>query len=91
MMNHAGGGMWVWTVIGILEVVLLVVVIIKLPQKIIQHCHCRISIYGESGKTILVTLKSTTLLAMFKAPQLEEVAQQVENTIVKIMKEAAAA
>ncbi len=37
MMNHAGGGMWVWTVIGILEVVLLVVVIIKLPQKISQR------------------------------------------------------
>jgi hypothetical protein len=27
-----------------------------------------------SGKTILVTLKPTTLLAMFKASQLEEVA-----------------
>ena len=35
---------------------------------------CRISIYEESGKTILVTLKPTTLLAMFKASQLEEVA-----------------
>ena len=50
---------------------------------------CRISIYDEGGKTILATLKPTTLLAMFNAPQLEGVAQEVEATIVKIMKEAA--
>ena len=50
---------------------------------------CRISIYEEGGKTILATLKPTTLLAMFNAPQLKEVAQEVEDTIVKIMKEAA--
>lgn len=50
---------------------------------------CRISIYEESGKTILATLKPTTLLAMFNAPQLEGVAQEVEDTIVQIMKETA--
>jgi uncharacterized protein (DUF302 family) len=50
---------------------------------------CRISIYEEGGKTVLATLKPTTLLAMFNSPQLEEVAREVEDTIVKIMKEAA--
>jgi uncharacterized protein (DUF302 family) len=50
---------------------------------------CRISIYEEGGKTILATLKPTTLLAMFDSPQLAGMAQEVENTIVKIMKEAA--
>jgi uncharacterized protein (DUF302 family) len=50
---------------------------------------CRISIYEEGGKTMLATLKPTTLLAMFNTPQLEGVAREVENTIVKIMKEAA--
>jgi uncharacterized protein (DUF302 family) len=50
---------------------------------------CRISIYEEGGKTILASLKPTTLLAMFNTPQLKGVAQEVENTIVKIMKEAA--
>jgi uncharacterized protein (DUF302 family) len=50
---------------------------------------CRISLYEEGGRTILATLKPTTLLAMFNAPQLKEVAQEVEDTIVKIMKEAA--
>ena len=52
---------------------------------------CRISIFQERGKTILATLKPTTLLALFGSPQLETVAQDVETTIVKIMKEAAAA
>lgn len=37
MMNHSGGwmggGMWVWTVLGSLLVVLLVVAIIKLAKK----------------------------------------------------------
>ena len=50
---------------------------------------CRISVYKEGGKTILATLKPTTLLALFNTPQLEGVAQEVEDTIVKIMKEAA--
>ncbi|MGA7826513.1 MAG: DUF302 domain-containing protein [Geobacteraceae bacterium] len=49
---------------------------------------CRISLYEESGKTILATLKPTTMLAMFNSPQLEGVAREVEDTIVKIMKEA---
>lgn len=50
---------------------------------------CRISIFEEGGKTILAALKPTTLLAMFNTPQLEGVAQEVEDTIVKIMKKAA--
>ena len=50
---------------------------------------CRISIYEEGGKTILATLKPTTLLAMFNMPQLKAVAQEVEDTIVKIMQKAA--
>jgi uncharacterized protein (DUF302 family) len=52
---------------------------------------CRISIYEENGKAIQVTVKPTTLLAMFNTPQLEGVAQEVEDAIVKIMKEAASA
>jgi len=51
---------------------------------------CRISVYEEGGKTTLATLKPTTLLALFNTPQLKEVAQEVEDTMVKIMKAAAA-
>jgi uncharacterized protein (DUF302 family) len=50
---------------------------------------CRISLYEEDGKTILATLKPTALLAIFNTPQLQGVAQEVEDAMVKIMKEAA--
>jgi len=50
---------------------------------------CRISIYEEGGKTVLATLKPTALLAIFNVPQLEPVAKEVEETILKIMNEAA--
>ena len=50
---------------------------------------CRISLYEEGGKTVLATLKPTTLLALFNLPQLASVAQEVEVTILKIMREAA--
>ncbi len=43
---------------------------------------CRVSICEEGGKTILATLKPSTLLAMFNTPQLAPVAQEVEDTIV---------
>jgi len=43
----------------------------------------------EGGKTLLATLKPTALLAIFNVPQLEQAAQEVETTILKIMNEAA--
>lgn len=52
---------------------------------------CRISVYEEGGKTVLATLKPTTLLALFNVPQLAPIAQQVEDTIVKIMHDAVSA
>lgn len=51
---------------------------------------CRISIYEEEGKTLLTALKPTTLLAMFNTPQLAQVAQEVEDTMIKIMTNAVA-
>ncbi|WP_395732760.1 DUF302 domain-containing protein [Prosthecobacter sp.] len=50
---------------------------------------CRISVYEEGGRTVLASLKPTTLLGMFNAPQLKGVAMEVEETLVKIMTEAA--
>ena len=47
------------------------------------------SAHEEGGKTVLATLKPTTLLKMFNPPQLAGVAQEVEDTMVKIMSEAA--
>jgi len=64
--------------------------VLDLNMSISTALPCRISVYEENGRTILATLKPTTLLAMFNTPQLEEVAKEVEDTIVKIMTEAAA-
>lgn len=63
--------------------------VLDLNMSISTALPCRISIYEEEGKAVLATLKPTTLLAMFNTPQLVEVAQEVESTIIKIMKEAA--
>jgi hypothetical protein len=43
----------------------------------------------KGRETILVTLKPTTMLAMFEAPQVKDAAQEVEDTILKIRNEAA--
>ena len=50
---------------------------------------CRISIYEEGGKTILASLRPTILLGMFDSLQLEGVAKEVEDTVVRIMTETA--
>jgi hypothetical protein len=48
----------------------------------------RSTISREDGKTVLANLKPTTLLAMFNSPQLVGAAQEVEETVTKIMQEA---
>lgn len=44
---------------------------------------------NQEKTSMLATLKPTTLLAMFNLPQLKGVAQEVEDTLVKIMNETA--
>ena len=51
---------------------------------------CRVSLYREDEKTLLATIKPTSLLSMFDTPQLQHVAEEIEQTILKIMNEAAA-
>ena len=65
--------------------------VLEQNMKVSTALPCRISLYEQGGKTTLATLKPTTLLALFDTPQLAEVAREVEETIVKIMKEAASA
>ena len=52
---------------------------------------CRISVYSENGHTVLATIKPTALLDMFKSPELQSVAREVEETMTRIMDETAAA
>lgn len=48
---------------------------------------CRIAVYEEGGRTILATMKPTALLQMFNAPAAAATAQEVEDTMVRIMDE----
>jgi uncharacterized protein (DUF302 family) len=50
---------------------------------------CRISVFEENGQTVLATLKPTALVEWFNEPGLQEVAREVEDTLIKIMTEAA--
>jgi len=50
---------------------------------------CRISVYEEAGVTKLATIRPTTMIALYGTPGLKEVAEDVEQTLVQIMDEAA--
>jgi uncharacterized protein (DUF302 family) len=51
---------------------------------------CRISIFTEGETVFLTTLKPTELISHFNTPDLKPVAQEVEEALTKIMREAAA-
>lgn len=63
--------------------------VLDLDMSVSAALPCRISIYREDGKTVLSTLKPTILLSRFDTPQLQQVAEEIEETIVNIINEAA--
>jgi uncharacterized protein (DUF302 family) len=50
---------------------------------------CRISVYEEGGTTKLATIRPTALVDLYRNPELQGVAKEVEDTLVRIMAEAA--
>jgi len=50
---------------------------------------CRISVYSEGAGTTLATLRPTALIGLFQTPGLKSVAEEVEEVLVNMMKEAA--
>jgi len=50
---------------------------------------CRISVYSEGAGLTLATLRPTALIDLFQTPALRAVAQEVEEVLVQMMKEAA--
>jgi uncharacterized protein (DUF302 family) len=46
---------------------------------------CRISVYEEAGRVKVSTIRPTALLAMFGRPELQPVAQEVEDTMICII------
>ena len=50
---------------------------------------CRVSVYLDGGRVKIATLQPTAMLALFGAPELVPVAQEVEAAITAIMREVA--
>jgi uncharacterized protein (DUF302 family) len=50
---------------------------------------CRISVYQDGGGTKIVTIKPTALLEIFHSPELQPVAAEVEQVLLRIMQEVA--
>jgi uncharacterized protein (DUF302 family) len=46
---------------------------------------CRIAVYQEEGLTKIATIRPTALLGLFPNPELQPVAQEVEEAISRIM------
>jgi uncharacterized protein (DUF302 family) len=46
---------------------------------------CRISVYQEAGKVKVITLRPTVLFNLFGNPELEPVAKDVEDTLLRII------
>ena len=46
---------------------------------------CRISVYEEGGKVKVATVKPTAMLSIFDRPELDPVAQDVEETMLRII------
>ena len=50
---------------------------------------CRISVYGLPNKYTLATMRPTEMMKAFANPSIEPVAQEVEEVIVQLMRDAA--
>ena len=46
---------------------------------------CRISVYEEQGKVKVATVKPTAMLSLFHRPELDSEAQDVEQTMLRII------
>ncbi len=52
---------------------------------------CRIAVYAETNHTTLAMIRPTVLLGLFREPTLQPIAHAVEQALMAIMNEAAAA
>ena len=50
---------------------------------------CRISVYGSAPEYTLATMRPTEMMKAFANPEIEPIAQQVENVILQMMRDAA--
>ncbi len=51
---------------------------------------CRISVYGSANEYTLATMRPSEMMKAFAKPEIKPVAREVEEVILKMMKDAAA-
>jgi hypothetical protein len=51
----------------------------------------RISLYREEGKSIVATIRPPTILPIFETPQLQQLADAIESSVIKVMNDTATA
>lgn len=59
--------------------------VLETDMSISNALPCRISVYEEGGKVKVSTLKPTAVLSLFGRPELEPVAREVEEAMVRII------
>jgi uncharacterized protein (DUF302 family) len=64
--------------------------VLEQNMKLSTALPCRISVFTEGKKVKLATLKPTALILQFNVPELQSVAKEVEETLIEIMRVAAA-
>jgi uncharacterized protein (DUF302 family) len=64
--------------------------VLEQNMKLSTALPCRISVFTEGKKVKLATLKPTALILQFNVPELQSVAEEVEETLIEIMRVAAA-
>ena len=60
-------------------------IVLEADMTISNALPCRISVYEEAGAVKVSTLKPTAVLGLFNRPELEAVAQEVEDAMVRII------
>ena len=60
-------------------------IVLETDMRISNALPCRISVYEEEGRVKVSTLKPTALLALFGRPELQPVAKEVEETMIRII------
>lgn len=63
--------------------------VLEAKSEISTALPCRISVYREGDKVVLATIRPTAMIGLFQVPALQAVAQEVEDAMVRIMREAA--
>ncbi len=59
--------------------------VLEADMSISNALPCRISVYEDAGTVKVSTLKPTQLLGLFGRPELDPIAQDVEETLVRII------